>query len=327
MKKQIIAAAIAASMSAVALADISITGKAEFNYTHTDLDSAGQNDSDKFKQDMQINLKGKSGDSEVVMVFGGTDNTGSASAVSTFNVEDAYLSTKIADVSIKTGQWDNGDNELRASSRAGGKFSASTSFGPIGVTYDAANEANDTVKVSASMGPVSASYKDVKTGEDVTLAASMSGVSVNYLALNRDTANTDRSVVTVSGEVAGVGIRYGQAKADSATCIDGNSWMGDFENGYACDSTNNTNDAYDLSKGQDVTTLELKTSLAGNTVTFRNTNIDGVTGEDTSFNKFIVTRPLANGTTFEATYTALSDDGANTQTDGNTLDLELRVAF
>jgi hypothetical protein len=93
--------------------------------------------------------------------------------------------------------------------------------------------------------------------------------------------------------------------------------MGDFEGASG---------AYDLSGGQDVTAIELATSLAGNKVTFRNVQIDDVATEDTSFNKVIVTRPLASGATFELTYTDLSDDG-DTTTDATTLDLELAVSF
>jgi hypothetical protein len=94
--------------------------------------------------------------------------------------------------------------------------------------------------------------------------------------------------------------------------------MGDYEG--------NTTGAYNLSAGQDVTAVELSGSMAGNSVKFRNVRIDDKAGEDTSFNKFIVTRPLSNGTTFEAVYTALDDDGSTT-TDSDTLDLELAVKF
>jgi hypothetical protein len=99
--------------------------------------------------------------------------------------------------------------------------------------------------------------------------------------------------------------------------------MGDFENAAY---TGSTTAAYDLANDQDVTSISLKTKMAGNTVEFRNTKVDGVSGNDVSFNKFIVTRPLANGTTFEATYTDLDDKGQTT-TDSTSLDLELAVKF
>ena len=165
---------------------------------------------------------------------------------------------------------------------------------------------------------VAVSYKQLPTGEDIDVSTTVGGVKVSYLALNRDAANTDRSVVEVSGSFNGVDIKVAQADADSGATIEGDTWMGDFEG--------NTSGAYDLTANQDVTSISLKTQVAGNTVEFRNSKIDGVSGADTSFNKFIVTRPLANGTTFEATYTDL-DDKASTTTDSSTLDLELAVKF
>jgi len=93
--------------------------------------------------------------------------------------------------------------------------------------------------------------------------------------------------------------------------------MGDFEGASG---------AYDLTAGQDVAAMKVSTSMAGNTVAFTRTDIDGVTGKNTEINKFTVTRPLASGATFEATYTDLSDaDG--TANDMTSLDLELAVKF
>ena len=316
MKKQLLIAAVAATMSVSAMADISISGAAKVNYTNVDYDAANMNDSDTFKHEMDLKIAGKSGDTSVTMNFGGMDNTGNT-AVATFNMEDAFVATSIEGVSIKAGQWDNGNNSLRASTRASGKFSASTTLAGVTVSYDAGNSADDTVKLSGSVAGVAVSYKDTKTGEDVTVSGSVQGVSISYLALNKDAANSDRSVVTISGEVAGVGVKFAQADADTSATITGDSWMGDFEGATG---------AYLLNAGQDVTSIELSTSIAGNAVKFVNTSIDGVTGQDTSFNKVIITRPLANGTTFEATYTDLSDD-AETNTDGTTLDLELAVSF
>jgi hypothetical protein len=316
MKKQLLIAAVAATMSVSAMADISIAGAAKVNYTTVDFDDTQAN-TNKFSREMDLKIAGKSGDTTIVMNFGAMDTVSSSPTM-----EDAYVSTSIGDVSIKTGTWDNGNNSLRASSRGDNKFSASTTMGGVKIAYDVSTETAssklaDTIKLSGDIAGVSASYKSVDNGEDIGLSTTVSGVKVSYLALNRDAANTDRSVVEVSGSFGGVGIKVAQANTDSGDAIDGDSWMGDFEGASG---------AYILSAGQDVTSIELSGSIAGNTVKFRNTKIDDVAGEDTSFNKVIVTRPLANGTTFEATYTDLSDDGSTT-TDGSTLDLELAVKF
>ncbi len=324
MKKQLLIAAVAATMTSVAMADISISGAAKVNYTHVDNDGT-VNDSDTFKQEMDLKIAGKSGDTSVTINFGGMDNSGSTS-VGTFTMEDSYVSTSIEGVNLKVGQWDNGNNALRASTRRGGKLSASTTVSGVTLTYDAANETDDTMKISGDVAGVALSFKDVKTGEDISVSTTLSGVKVSYLALNRDTANTDRSVFEVSGSFSGVDVKYASAEADTGVTLSGDTWMGDYENSaYTDDTSDSAVSAYDLSRGQDVSALSLKTSMAGNTVEFRNISISDVTGDDTTINKFIVTRALANGTTFEAIYADVNDDGA--ATDNNSLDLELAVKF
>jgi hypothetical protein len=316
MKKQLLIAAVAATMSVSAMADISIAGAAKVNYTTVDFDGTTAS-TNKFSREMDLKITGKSGATTVVMNFG-NDTTGAAG----LSAEDTYVATSIEGVSLKVGAWDNGNNALRASARGDNKLSASTTMGGVTITYDASTETAssklaDTVKLSGDIAGVAVSYKSVDNGEDISVATTISGVKVSYLALNRDGTGTDRSVVEVSGSLGGVGVKFAAAEAGTGDAIDGDSWMGDFEGASG---------AYVLSNGQDVTSIELSTTIAGNSVKFRNTKIDGVATQDTSFNKVIVTRALGNGSTFEATYTDLSDDGSTT-TDSSTLDLELAVSF
>ena len=329
MKKQLLIAAVAATMTSVAMADISITGAAKVNYTTTDFDNAATLNSNKASHEMDLKVLGKSGDTTVVINFGSIDTTVAATADNesdtAMNIEDAYVASSVAGISVKAGQWDNGNNALRASSRNDGKVELGTEFSGVKVTYGTENESVintqmvDYIKVAADISGVAVSYKDVHTGEDISVSTTMGGVKASYLALNRDAVNTDRSVVELSGSVGGVDIKVAQASADSAATIDGDTWMGDFEG--------NTSGSYMLSAGQDVTSISLKTVMAGNTVEFRNTKIDdGAATTDTSFNKVIVTRPLASGATFEATYTMLDDDDTS-NLDSDSLDLELAVKF
>ena len=325
MKKQLLIAAVAATMTSVAMADISITGSTKVNFTTVDFDSATKESTNDFNHEVDLAITGKTGDTTVVIKLGNLETSAGTTGV---DIEDSYLSTKVGDVSIKAGSWDNGNNALRASSRAADKFSASTTMNGVTATYDAATTSGnvaDSVQVSAEMAGVSGSYKNVDGGEDITVSTTVAGVKVSYLALNRDTVNTDRAVVEVSGAFGGVNVKVAQATADSATCISGDTWMGDFETTESAATCASGTTAYDLSNGQDVTSFELSTAMAGNTVTFINSEVDGVAGADMSFNKIILNRPLANGTTFEATYTDLDDSVA--ANDSSTLDLELAVKF
>jgi hypothetical protein len=325
MKKQIIAAAVAATVSSVALADISITGAAKVNYTNVDV-SGSTPDTNKFTQETDIKIKGKSGDTEVVVNFGGgafdnaesTSDARTSSTSETFEVEDIYVSTNVAGVAIKTGTWDNGNNELRASSRSDGKFQATTSYGPVNLGFlTGSNGASqEEYTVSGDIAGVSLSYTEKAGGETVKASTSLGGVNLKYLGLPSNSVNSDRSYYELSSKVGDISLKYGKANADSSATIDGDTWMGDFEGATG---------AYALTAGQDVQSIEVKTAMAGNTVTFRNTQIDDVQGADTDFNKVIITRPLASGATFELTYTAL-DDEVNSN-DSDTLDLELAVSF
>ena len=313
MKKQLLIAAVAATMTTVSMADISITGGAKINYTNTDYELATKNDANAFNHDIDLKIVGQSGATKVVVVM--ADET--AETDSAFDLEDRYVSSSVGDVNVKVGAWDNGNDFVSASSRADGKFSANTTVGGVKITYDAANASDEAVTVSGSMSGVNASYKQETAGEEIKLSTTVQGISLAYHADNSDTANSDTSSIEVSGEVSGVTVSYAQANADSGATIEGDTWMGDFEG---------ASDAYDLTADQDVTAIKVSTAVAGNTVSFTRTDIDGVTGQNTEINKFMVTRPLASGATFEATYTDLTD-AYSTTTDADTLDLELAVKF
>jgi len=333
MKKQLIAAAVAATMTSVAMADISITGAAKVNYTSTDFDLATSEDQNKVTHEMDLKVLGKSGDTSVVINFGDIDSTNTSTTDTGMNIEDAYVSTTVMGASLKAGQWDNGNNALRASARNDGKVSVSKEFSGVTVTFDAESEAtsaanmSDSVKVAATIAGVDVSYKGIHTGEDISVSTEIAGVSLSYLALNRDAATSDRTVIEASGSIGGFDVTVAQANADASACITGDSWMGDFEHASdSCTNTDSATNALDLRNGQDVTAVKVSTALSGNTLAFTHTSIDGSVGEDTTQNKVVLTRPLANGTTFEATYTEVSDDG-QTATDKEVLDLELSVKF
>jgi len=330
--KKLIAAAVATSVSAIALADVSITGNLKANYVHTDYQLSTKNDSDVFSHEGNLSIKGKSGDTSVVMNFGAIDGTTNTTNVTgTVTSEDVYLTTKIGDVNVKMGTWDNGDNALRSSARSS-KVQMTTSLGGFDLGYLNGNggtssdsNQNDEVTIGTSLGGVNVSYTAKDGGETIKASTSLGGVNVSYLGLPSDTANKDRSLIELSTELSGVGIKIGKAEAETSARITGDSWLGDYERATSTAADSST-DAYDLTNGQDVTGIELSTNVAGNAVKFRNVNIDDVAGDDTSFNKLIVTRPLASGAILEVVYTDLADD-AQTATDAETLDIELQVKF
>jgi hypothetical protein len=312
--KKLIAAAVATSVSAIAMADISITGQLKTNYTHKDYQTTALNDSDSFSTEGDLYIKGKSGDTTVVMNFGGID-TATSGTRSQMNHEDVYVSTKVGDVALKMGNYDNGNNSLRASSRAP-RVSASTSLGGFNLSYlNGDTDQDDEVGIATTLGGVNVGYTLKDGGETIKASTSLGGVNVSYLGLPSDTADSDRNAIELSTEMNGVGIKLGSATAETGTAI-----SGDFESAGGLEFT--------PLAGQDVTAVELSTSLAGNKVTFRNISVDGYkdAGYDWDMNKIIVTRPLASGATLEVTYKDINDDGS-TDTDMEVLDIELAVKF
>jgi len=336
MKKQLIAAAVATSVSAIAMADISITGGMKANYTYTDYGTATVADKNQFKHETDLSIKGKSGDTNVVINMSVTDQTtgdtsgasGKGDPDSSNAIEDVYMTTNVGGINVKAGQWDNGNNYLRASARNGGKVEASTTVGGMKVLYGNNNGNNaEYITLSGDLAGVAASYKKTDSGDEYKASTKVSGIGFAYHAINSDTANSDRNSIELTGSVGGVDVTVVKAEAESATCLAGDTWLGDFEDSsYDCDATNDATYVMELTKGQDITGVQLKTSLAGNTVQFRNTQIDDVASEDTSINKIVVTRPLASGATLEVTYTDLADDSSNDD-DYESLDLELSVKF
>ena len=314
MKKQLLIAAVAATMGTAAIADISITGGAKVNYVYTESGTASTT-TNAINHDMDLDVVGQSGDTTVNIHFGGIEGASGSTDMSTENVT---LATKIGDVSLKTGTWDNGDNQLRSSTRATGKVSVSTTFEGVTVTFDDSENGNATLKLAGSVAGVDAYYKRGTTTDDFGLNASFGGVSFDYDSMGSDTANKDRNSLVLSTVVNGVTLTYAAANADSDATITGDSYLGDFEG--------NTSGAMALDAGDDVSGFGASMALAGNTVTIKSVTIDEAAGNDgADITKLVVTRALSGGTTFEAVWTDL-DAEVNSE-DKTTLDLELSVKF
>jgi hypothetical protein len=316
MKKQLLIAAVAATMTSAAMADISIAGAAKVNYTYSDTAAVGvvkATTTSAFKREMDLKITGKSGATTVVMNFG-NDVKGSAGLVT----EDSYVSTTVGDISLKAGTWSNGNNQMRAKSRDENKFSASTSFNGVKVAFDSQNESNgtgttDAVTLSGDISGIALKYKEEGHKDSYSVSTTVSGISISHAALNEDKANSDKTLTTISGSFNGFDVTYAQAKADSAATINGEGFV---------DLRTNTD------MGADATVLMISTSIAGNTVSFLNADLEASTNAQSDSNKkeIVVTRAMAAGTTFEATYTMDSSDAVGS-VDVDTLDLELAVKF
>jgi hypothetical protein len=314
--KKLIAAAVAASLTSVAFADISITGSTKINYKAKDSDDNTTSNSTVTEHNLDI--VGKNGDTSVV--FGlATDAGGAGSNYP--GVENMYMTTKVGDVSIKAGEWDNGDNYIRTSAYGTNKLHANTTIGPVNINAAAGHGDDDEeFAFTTDLGGVTVKYVTQAKDEMIGLTGAFGGINFNYLLDDNDGSNTDKSSLPLSTTVNDMGIKVVQIDADSSALVAGDSWAGDFED---------TSGTWALDNGMDVTAVELSTSLAGNAVKFQHTSVDkdsASSAKDVTRNRVIVTRPLASGATFELVYTS-ADEDATAANSYDELDLELSVKF
>ena len=308
MKKQLLIAAVAATMASASMADISITGAGMAKFVTTDTAGTGT-DSHVTSQEMDLKVTGKHGDTTVVMAFD-MDGAGVSAG-------DRYISTTIGGVSLKAGHFIGGKSTLTARSSRADKISASMSVGPAKVTYEnnAANTAG-AVYIAADLGGVAATYKNKDGSNEIHLSGSVAGIAVTYRGIDSDTANSDMSLVTVSGTAGGVALTYADASTDALANVNGDGFFGDL-NGSAGTAS--------AGAGADVTGMSASMDMAGNAVTFKTVDIDGTSAQDKTINSITVVRGLAAGTSLTAKYTMTDVVAANADTDA--LELKLSVSF
>ena len=294
MKKQLLIAAVAATMASVSMADVSISGGATAN-----INTVSGSDT-TYASDIDLKIVGKAGatsatvDLEFLTTSEGTTDTAVVGEVTHTNfVKNAYISTNIAGANIKVGDWYGSDSLLGNGSNDNTEgLSVDYTMSGVKVQYEAQG-ASDSVTVSGTVGGVAISHEIFDDSTDTKFSGSAAGVAITYRKMDNDTDSKDASSLEVSTEVSGVTVSY--AKVD-----------------------NNVEKASDAFFGEvditDATGFALSTSVAGNKVTFKSLDMDNV---DT--NKVIVSRPMAGGT-FEATF-------ADTDGKPSSVDLELKVSF
>jgi len=314
MKKQIIAAAVAATLTSVAFADISITGQMKANYKQTE--TGGTNDNN-VTTEANLYVTGKTGDTQIRFEF---DADSADTAGGDLDVEDQWMSTKVGDTSIKVGTWNGSDSILSAdSSRATGKWELNQSVGGVALKAEGSNpesghNGNVSVTAATSIMDNKVSVKVENAQNQYKISGSYAGVNYAYHTVSADAANSDKTSIQLGTTIAGIGVEYVAADADSSATITGDSWFGDA-------AAFNTA----MTAGDDISGVGLSTSVAGNKVTgkFFTNEVDG--GTDIDFTKLIITRPLAGGTTLEVVYT--DEDAAGSSSDKTTVDVELAVKF
>jgi len=288
MKKQLLIAAVAATMGTAAIADISISGAAQMN-----LNKVSGSDA-TYTTDIDLKVTGKAGDTTAVIDL--ETLTTSAS----MDIKNAYVATSISGANLKVGNWTGGDSLITNGSNDDiTQISVDYTMNGVKVQYEDGNStASDSVTVSGTVGGVSISHEMFDTSTDTSFSTTIAGVSVAYRSRDYDANAKDVTSLEVSTEVSGVTLTYVDVDANETSSV-----------GVSSDAFFGAQTLVKTASG-----VGVSTTLAGNKVTFKAYDINNV---DT--NKLIVSRPMAGGT-FEATFS--DTDGSTSSTD-----LELKVAF
>jgi len=327
MKKQLLIAAVAATMTSAAIADVSITGNGKFEYFHTEKTATATDNgsSDTTNTEVNLGITGKTGDTTVVANIELNTHGGDSSGA--IDVEDLYISTKIGDVSVKGGNFASGTTalggEMDEGGRANNKISISAPVGPATVSYAASSAAgtgataidSDAASVAISM-PIAGYTVQVKEQSDsytmFGISGDVAGFGVRYESKDSDTADQDESFGYITKSVEGIDLGFAWYDADSDGIND--------ETDSAIFAVENA------SSGDSNQQFSASTTVDGNKITVKAGSIGfkAAGTNDRDYTQISASRSLASGATLALTYT--DKDTANT-TDEQKFEADISVKF
>ena len=258
MKKQLLIAAVAATMSSVAMADLSISGNAEVTIAQNSVST-----------EANIALRGSADAGSVTIDLTNTTVSGDATAGS-FGIKNAYMNTSVAGVAVKAGTWKSGASNLGRSSVKAGAYSLTTSMGGVKAVFEETGTgSSNSITLSGSVSGVAISHKIAQQGDatETKVSGSVAGVDASYHV--KDDGTTKNTAMTLSTSTNGVKIAY--------TSIDLDTALSGMDGAIA-----DTSSAVAAGKHS---AIALTTDVAGNSVTFKRVDLNSV-----KTNKFIVSR-------------------------------------
>jgi len=319
MKKQLLIAAVAATMTSAAMADISISGDAKFEYQNVETTGVAIN-VNQTNTEVNLKLRGQSGDTSVVVDVASDGN-------SALVVEDQYLTTKVGDVTVKAGNHTTGTSsilgEIDEGGRSNNKVTLSTTLGgakvyvgnggsSTGSTGFTTINNNMFAGISMDVAGVTVQAKKVNDTEDAFgVSGDMSGVAFRLEQKQGTGSNTDVVFGNVTTDVNGISLGYAWIDADADDLID--------ETDSAIFAVENAG------SGDSNSQFTASTSVQGNKVTLKAGTVGFKAATlDRDYTQVTVSRPLASGATATVTYT---DKDLTDTTDSQTFEAELSVKF
>ncbi len=358
MKKQLLIAAVAATMSVAATADISITGDAIVSFSNSDIGKTASKNSNTEYQRVRLKVVGSTGDTKVTAVLrnnGSTrvDKQGGNGDWDALQMDSLYVTTKVGSVDIKAGDhWGTTGLGVRSKNVAKkNAFSASTKIASgwkLGVFTDKGSVDTDLATKTiggADSTELSASGKigPVKVGlvhnpslfTDMTAQFKYRGVSIATEFWDDEEDNKDTFLFHASGEERGFKWDTAYIKNDIGT-VDGKytnkkfAPLGSMLIGKRARGVTETA-AANVGDFTKILGVAVSTKLSGNTVKViytKNTigaGSDLATAEDkVTGTELIVSRPLG-GATLTANIAKLSnalDEALNATNMGFRLDVK-----
>jgi hypothetical protein len=215
MKKQLLIAAVAATMTSAAMADISLTGDVTASINH----KAGA--STVKWNEVNLAVTGTNGANKAVVTMTST-------AAGAFTLEESYVSTSIEGLSVKIGTM-NGrtGTSMTHADKASSKVSVGTSIGGVKVGYSIGNGSKDgKTTVSGSIAGFSVKMQDALEAlgdRYTTVTGDVAGVAV--------TAEISKGAdaFSVSKEIAGVNFMYADLDKGSNNNADQDSTFGNID--------------------------------------------------------------------------------------------------
>jgi len=340
--KKLIAAAVASSMTAFAMADISITGDAKYEYDHTE--TAAGVKSNTGNTEMHINFAGKTGDTGVVAKFELDTSGDNGSGI---DLEDMYMTTKVGDINVKAGNWATGTGallgELDNGSRAQNKIDLRTTIG--GATIYAGNSDKEAAEatyndsdaydgdtllngnmyagVVMNVAGNTVEFKKVSNTQDAFgIKGSLQGINYRYEALD-DSSSTpgDADFFEISTTVNGITLGYAAIDTDVNSLV-----TEDDSSLFAVSFSKSGVVATDATEQQQVS---VSTVVDGTTVTLKSGEIEkGLSSsQNMDYMQVKASRKLASGATAVVTYTDRDELNSSVIGSNENLEIELNVAF
>ena len=314
MKKQLLIAAVAATMGTAAMADISITGNAEYKYTHTDNSNTNAT-TNGATTEVNVKMKGSHGDTTVYL---DQEFTLSGDADNALDIENMYLKTKAGPLSVTAGNWAGSTSantgEIKDNARSSNKISVSAPAGPLKVGFwtTPGTGTSDGFTISGSVAGVNIGLKEASNQyTDINVSGEIAGVSYRLDNYDAEAATDDAFYGMVSKEFNGVTLTVNHIEA---------------KKGATLTEDDGVFDAFD---GDDVTYKITRVAagmdIAGNAVTVAMQNSTEDNGADNDSVKVTAVRTLAAGMVVKGTFQ--SADNVTATGDTDTATLELDVSF